>query len=73
MWSGAVLPAICIVRGAEMTNENLHSAGIARNKGGVISSLWYRVEMPSGATGYLSEVYVAPAYRGGLGLPTCGA
>src|SRR5215469_4191675 len=73
MPSGAVLRAICIVRGAEMTNENLHSAGIARNKGGVISSLWYRVEMPIGTTGYLSEVYVAPAYRGGLGLPTCRA
>jgi len=73
MSSGAVLRAICTVRGAKMTNENLHSAGITRNKGGVISSLWYRVEMPGGTTGYLSEVYVAPAYRGGLGLSTCGA
>ena len=73
MGSGAVLRAICTVRGAKMTNENLHSAGITRNKGGVISSLWYRVEMPNGTTGYLSEVYVARAYRGGLGLPTCPA
>jgi hypothetical protein len=71
MWSGAVLQALCTVHGAKMTNENLHSAGIARNKGGVISSLWYRAEMPNGTTGYISEVYIAPAYRGGLALPAC--
>jgi hypothetical protein len=71
MWSGAVLQAICTIRSAEMTNENLHSMGIAHNKGGVTSSLWYRAEMSNGTVGYLSEVYIAPAYRGGLGLPTC--
>lgn len=71
MWSGAVLQAICTIRGTEMTNENLQSPGISRNKGGVISALWYRAEMPDGTPGYLSEVYVTPSSRGGLGLPAC--
>jgi hypothetical protein len=70
MWSG-VLQAICIVHGAPMTNENLLSPGISRNKGGITSSLWYRAELPNGPTGYISEVYLTPASRGGLGLPTC--
>jgi hypothetical protein len=72
MWSGAVLEATCTVHGTEMTNENTHTPGIARNKDGVVSLLWHRC-MRGGRVGYLSEVYVAPAYRGGLGLPTCPA
>lgn len=71
MSSGVVLQATCKIQGARMTNENLASAGIAHNKGGIISSLWYRCIFANGAAGYLSEVYVAAAYRGGLGLPTC--
>jgi hypothetical protein len=71
MWSGAVLKVTCQAHGTVMTNENLSSAGITKNKGGVISSLWYRCVLPNGVAGYLSEVYVAPAYRGGLGLPVC--
>jgi len=71
MWSGVVLQATCKIQSVTMTNENLASAGIAHNKGGIISSLWYKCILPNGATGYLSEVYVAPAYRGGLGLSTC--
>ena len=71
MWSGVVLRATCKVLGAKMTNEDLASAGITRNTGGVVSSLWYRCVLPSGAAGYLSEVYVAAAYRGGQGLPAC--
>jgi hypothetical protein len=66
-----VLRATCQTRGAKMTNEDPASAGIARNKSGIISSLWYRCILPNRAAGYLSEVYVAAAYRGGQGLPAC--
>lgn len=71
LWSGSPLRAICKVHGAEMTNEDLASAGVARNPEGVVSSLWYRCTFANGVVGYLSEVDVAPAYRGGLGLPPC--
>jgi hypothetical protein len=71
MWSGVVLRATCKIQGAKMTNEDPASAGIARNEGGIISSLWYWCILPNGAAGYLSEVYVAAAYRGGQGLPAC--
>jgi hypothetical protein len=45
--------------------------GVARNEYGITSSRWYRCVLPNGAAGYLPEVYVAPAYRGGQRLPTC--
>ena len=32
---------------------------------------WYWCALLNGAAGYLPEVYVAAAYRGGQGLPTC--
>ena len=35
------------------------------------STLWYRARFPDGRAGFLSEVYVDPASRGGLGLPDC--
>lgn len=71
MWSGAVLPVSCWVRGAEMTNEDTTTAGITRNPDGATSTLWYRGIWPNGRSGYLSEVYIQPKYRGGLGLPRC--
>jgi hypothetical protein len=71
MWSGVVLRATCTIQGAKMTNEHLGTAGIAGNQGGITSSLWYRCTLPNGAAGYLSEVYIAAAYRGGEGLPPC--
>jgi hypothetical protein len=71
MLSGAKLVVMCWVRGAEMTNENTTSAGIADNTNGITSTLWYRGVWPDGRSGYLSEVYVTPQYRGGLGLPRC--
>jgi hypothetical protein len=73
MWSGHPLEATCTVDGARMTNENSLSPGIGRNKNAIFSKLWYRCILPDGKFGYLSEVYVARAYRGGLGLPTCPA
>ncbi|MFG1637487.1 helix-turn-helix domain-containing protein [Pseudonocardia alni] len=69
--SGALLPATCTVVGERMWNHNLDSPA-ARNPHRVESELWYRVSWPDGRSGYLSEVYLEPASRGGLGLPACG-
>lgn len=71
MYSGAVLPVSCWKRGAQMTNENTQSPGISRNPHGATSSRWYRGIWPNGKSGFLSEVYIEPKYRGGLGLPQC--
>jgi hypothetical protein len=73
MSSGVVLHALCQIQGTVMTNEDLASPGIDRNPAGVTSALWYRAEMANGKIGYISEVYLTPASRGGLGLQTCPA
>jgi len=71
MWSGAILYATCQLQGIPMTNEDLASPGIKHNPGGVTSALWYRAQTRAGRTGYISEVYLTPASRGGLHLPHC--
>jgi lambda repressor-like predicted transcriptional regulator len=70
--SGILLPAVCTVAGAEMWNYNLDSPA-ADNPNRARSTLWYRLTWPDGRAGYLSEVYLDPASRGGLGLPACAA
>jgi lambda repressor-like predicted transcriptional regulator len=69
--SGALLVAVCHVRGERMWNYNLDSPA-ADNPHRAASDLWYRLAWPDGRRGYLSEVYLDPASRGGLGLPQCG-
>lgn len=71
MWSGAILYALCQVHGATMTNEDLASPEIQDNPGGVTSALWYRAQTRAGRIGYISEAYLTPASRGGLGLRKC--
>lgn len=71
MHSGAVLQALCQQQGTTMTNEDAASPGIQRNSGAATSSRWYLTEMPTGVRGYISEVYLTAASRGGLGLPSC--
>lgn len=71
MWSGAVLRALCQTQGTVITNANTHSDGIASNPNAFSSTRWYKVEMPTGVTGYIAEAYLTPASRGGLGLPAC--
>jgi len=71
LWSGTILQVTCQARGATMTNEDLASPGVARNQNRFTSSLWYWCVLQNGAAGYLPQVYVAPAYRGGQGLPAC--
>ncbi|WP_226367282.1 hypothetical protein [Pseudonocardia sp. ICBG162] len=65
-----MLPATCTVVGERMWNYNLDSP-VAHNPHRVESELWYRVTWPDGRSGYLSEVYLEPGSRGGLGLPAC--
>lgn len=71
LWSGDRLLAECTVLGAEMTNADWASEGISANLNAVVSDLWYRARHPDGPSGLISEVYVEPAHRGGLGLPPC--
>ncbi|MFF4909991.1 helix-turn-helix domain-containing protein [Streptomyces sp. NPDC001260] len=71
MWSGAKLVVFCWTRGEKLTNEDITSAGIAANKGGVTSDLWYRAKWKDGRTGYFPAVYLVPADRGGSGLAHC--
>jgi hypothetical protein len=69
--SGAVVVVNCHVVGAWMTNYNLDSSEVRPNPNKADSTLWYHVMLPSGVSGFLSEVYIEPRYRGGLGLPAC--
>lgn len=71
MGSGARLVADCVVRGQQMWNYNLAEAAAADNPERSGSDLWYRATFPDGRVGYLSEVYLTPASRGGLGLDGC--
>jgi hypothetical protein len=73
MDTGTPLRALCQERGAQMTNANTSSAGIAHNVHAATSDRWYEAETSNGTTGLISEVYLTPASRGGLGLPTCSA
>jgi hypothetical protein len=69
--SGAMLVAVCYVHGSEMFNYNLDASESTTNPNRVASRLWYRAVFPNGRAGYISEVYIQHADRGGLGLPTC--
>ncbi len=69
--SGALLVAVCYVHGEEMFNYNLDAAESRSNPHRPASSLWYKVMFPGGESGYIAEVYIEPADRGGEGLPVC--
>jgi hypothetical protein len=71
MWSGAVLWAICEKVGAVITNADLSSTGIDRNKGKLVSDMWYFVKMRNGAMGYISAAYLKPTSLSGLQAPAC--
>lgn len=71
MWSGATVTVVCHIEGELMTNANVTSRDIKENPNVAASALWYRAIWPDGRQGYVSEVYLAPSYRGGLDLPQC--
>jgi hypothetical protein len=70
MWSAAVVPVAHQVMGAYMVNYDVRDASVQDNPHKVESTRWYLVVLPDGRTGYLSEIYVEPRFRGGLKLPT---
>ncbi|GHD52457.1 hypothetical protein GCM10010335_64990 [Streptomyces galbus] len=71
MTSGAKLVATCWTRGETLTNADITSAGINHNPEAVSSDRWYLAKWKDGRTGYICEVYIAPPYRGGMGLNRC--
>lgn len=71
MASGAVLAVDCTVTAEDMVNYEADSVLSQDNPHRVQSTLWYRARFPDGRAGFVSEVYVDPASRGGLGLPDC--
>ncbi|MBT0768638.1 hypothetical protein KIH74_06850 [Kineosporia sp. J2-2] len=71
MWSGIVLAAVCQMRGQFVTNADEGSSGIQDNPGAARSVRWYGVQRTDGSVGLISEVYIRPQDRGGLGLADC--
>ena len=72
MGSGVAVVANCVTTGQRMWNYDLGDPTSRVNRDRAESDRWYRVSFPDGRSGFLSEVYLTPASRGGLGLPDCG-
>lgn len=66
-----MLVAVCYTYGTQMYNYNLDSSASQDNPHRASSRLWYKVVFPDQRPGYISEVYIVAADRGGLGLPRC--
>lgn len=69
--TGFTFVAVCQLTGEVITNADVTSTNIGQNPNAAVSELWLGARAPDGRVGYISEVYLAPAYRGGLGLPPC--
>lgn len=71
MNTGAQITAICQAQGARTTNGQDNSSIDDANPGLYQSTLWYGIRWGDGRFGYISEVWINAAHRGGLGLPGC--
>jgi hypothetical protein len=69
--SSAMLVAVCYRYSTQMYNYNLDSSASQNNPYRARSRLWYKVAFPGRSQGYISEVYIVAADRGGMGLPRC--
>ncbi len=69
--TGDTLQAVCQLQGELLTNADVKSPGVKTNPNVAGSALWYGVVWRDGRRGFISEIYVGPTYRGGLGLPPC--
>lgn len=69
--TGATLTATCQAQGQQATNGDDQNSVDANNPGRYTSTLWYGIRRPDGRFGYISEVWINPSDRGGLGLPDC--
>ena len=68
---GTLGPAVCQQSGARTTNGEDNNSIDDNNPGLFTSTRWYGVRLGNGALGYISEVWIDPSQRGGLGLPGC--
>jgi hypothetical protein len=68
---GTYTPAVCQAQGARTTNGDDGNANDDGNPGLFSSTRWYGVRLGDGAVGYISEVWIDPSQRGGLGLTNC--
>jgi hypothetical protein len=67
---GTYAPAVCQAQGVRTTNGNDGDANDDANPGLFSSTRWYGVRIGD-AICYISEVWIEPSQRGGLGLPNC--
>jgi hypothetical protein len=71
-WSGGTYDAAtCQTTGERTTNGNDHDPADDSNPERFESSRYYGVTLTNGTFGYVSEVWIRAADRGGLGLPAC--
>jgi hypothetical protein len=71
MGTGAQITAICQVGGDRTTNGQDNSSIDDNNPGLFSSTRWYGIRWADGRTGFISEVWIYPHLRGGLGLRAC--
>jgi hypothetical protein len=71
MNSGFRIVALCQTQGARTTNGWDANPIDDRNPGLFESTRWYLMRWRDGRTGFLSEVWVEPQFRGGMGLRGC--
>jgi hypothetical protein len=69
---GTLGPAVCQTQAARTTNGQDNSPVDDANPGLYTSTRWYGVRLGDGSIGFISEVWIDPSQRGGLGLPACG-
>ncbi|MEU7949774.1 hypothetical protein AB0B62_01175 [Micromonospora chalcea] len=69
--TGDSVTTTCWTNGQEMTNGMRYDPIDDANPDLVTSTLWYRARTADGRMGWISEVYIRPEDRGGLGLPSC--
>lgn len=71
MNTGAQITAVCQAQGARTTNGQDNSSIDDSNPGLFQSTLWYGIRWRDGRFGYISDVWINAAHRGGLGVPAC--
>ena len=71
MSTGHPLTVYCQITGEQTTNGNNNDSTDADNPGRYTSTRYYGARWSDGRTGYISEVWINPSQRGGLGLPGC--
>jgi hypothetical protein len=71
-WTGATYDAaVCQTFGERVTNGHDTNPSDDSNPERFESTRYYGVRLGDGTFGYVSEVWIRPADRGGLGLPGC--